>query len=108
VVICLERGADCLHMLQLMPLHLPNPDISLPHLNPDWFYFSGTGLPSLSWKSVVLNQSGSYHVKYMFVGDGVKAEVEKVIRSLRPALQLRLRFISHHGREDATPTSSAT
>ena len=50
-----------------------------------------------------LNWSCRYHVKYMFVGDGVKAEVEKVIRSLRPALQLRLRFISHHGREDATP-----
>ena len=29
----------------------------------------------------------------MFVGDGVKNEVEKVIRSLRPALQLRLRYI---------------
>jgi len=27
VVICLQRGADCLHMVQL------------PHLNPDWFYF---------------------------------------------------------------------
>jgi len=22
----------------------------LPHLNPDWFYFSGTGLATLSWK----------------------------------------------------------
>jgi len=22
----------------------------LPHLNPDWFYHSGTGLPRLSWK----------------------------------------------------------
>jgi len=22
----------------------------LPHLNPDWFYLSGTGLPGLSWK----------------------------------------------------------
>ena len=21
-----------------------------PHLNPDWFYLSGTGLPRLSWK----------------------------------------------------------
>jgi len=27
-----------------------NPLISLPHLNPDWFYLSGTGLPRLSWK----------------------------------------------------------
>jgi len=22
----------------------------LPHLNPDWFYLSGTGLPRLSWR----------------------------------------------------------
>ena len=22
----------------------------LPHLNPDWLYLSGTGLPKLSWK----------------------------------------------------------
>ena len=22
----------------------------LPHLNPDWFYISGTGIPRLSWK----------------------------------------------------------
>jgi len=49
VVICLERGADCLHMVQLMPLH-PQTHHLLPHLNPDWFYFSGTGLASLSWK----------------------------------------------------------
>jgi mediator of RNA polymerase II transcription subunit 23 len=46
-----------------------------------------------------------YHIKYMFVGDGVKGEVEKVIRSLRPALQLRLRFISHHSRDENTPVN---
>ena len=57
---------------------------------------------------VLLNITDRYHVKYMFVGDGVKAEVEKVIRSLRPALELRLRFISHHGREDAAPASQAS
>jgi len=28
VVICLERGADCLHMVQLMPLPSQNPIIS--------------------------------------------------------------------------------
>jgi len=28
VVICLERGADCLHMVQLMPLPSPHPIIS--------------------------------------------------------------------------------
>ncbi|KAL3868089.1 hypothetical protein ACJMK2_040926 [Sinanodonta woodiana] len=43
-----------------------------------------------------------YHIKYMFVGDGVKNEVEKVIRNLRPALQLRLRFISHITVEEAS------
>ena len=43
-----------------------------------------------------------YHIKYMFVGDGVKNEVEKVIRSLRPALQLRLRFISHINVEEVS------
>ena len=36
-----------------------------------------------------------YHIKYMFTGDQVKTEVEQVIRNLRPALRLRLRFISH-------------
>ena len=25
MVICLERGADCLHVVQLMPLHLQTP-----------------------------------------------------------------------------------
>ena len=49
VVVCLERGADCLHVVQLMPLH-PQTHHLLPHLNPDWFYLSGTGLPRLSWK----------------------------------------------------------
>ncbi|XP_037867967.1 mediator of RNA polymerase II transcription subunit 23 [Bombyx mori] len=36
-----------------------------------------------------------YHIKYMFVGDTLKNEVENVIRKLRPALQMRLRFITH-------------
>ncbi|XP_043213331.1 mediator of RNA polymerase II transcription subunit 23-like isoform X1 [Amphibalanus amphitrite] len=36
-----------------------------------------------------------YHVKYMHTGDSTKAEAERVIRALRPALQLRLRFITH-------------
>ena len=49
VVIFLGRGADCLHMVQLMPF-IPKPHRLLPHLNPDWFYLSGTGLPRLSSK----------------------------------------------------------
>ncbi|XP_012057151.1 PREDICTED: mediator of RNA polymerase II transcription subunit 23 [Atta cephalotes] len=36
-----------------------------------------------------------YHIKYMFVGDMTKNEVECIIRRLRPALQMRLRFIAH-------------
>ncbi|XP_037090079.1 mediator of RNA polymerase II transcription subunit 23-like isoform X3 [Pollicipes pollicipes] len=36
-----------------------------------------------------------YHIKYMHTGDSTKAEAERVIRALRPALQLRLRFITH-------------
>uniref|UniRef100_A0AAY4E3H4 Mediator of RNA polymerase II transcription subunit 23 n=1 Tax=Denticeps clupeoides TaxID=299321 RepID=A0AAY4E3H4_9TELE len=36
-----------------------------------------------------------YHVKYMFTGDSVKDQVEKIICTLRPAVKLRLRFITH-------------
>uniref|UniRef100_A0AAG5D7W1 Mediator of RNA polymerase II transcription subunit 23 n=1 Tax=Anopheles atroparvus TaxID=41427 RepID=A0AAG5D7W1_ANOAO len=35
-----------------------------------------------------------YHIKYMFVGDTMKPELEAIIRRLRPALQMRLRFIT--------------
>lgn len=31
----------------------------------------------------------------MFVGDTMKSEAETIIRKLRPALQMRLRFIAH-------------
>ena len=46
MVICLQRVADCLHMVHC----IPKPRHLLPHLNPDWFYLSFTGLPRLSWK----------------------------------------------------------
>ena len=32
-----------------MSLPYRNPNHLLPYLNPDWFYLSGTGLPSSSW-----------------------------------------------------------
>jgi len=54
MVACLERGADCLHMVQLMPLPSLNL-IILHHLYPDWFCLSGSGLPKLSWKKRPLN-----------------------------------------------------
>lgn len=38
-------------------------------------------------------------MKYMFVGDGVKSEVEKIIRNLRPELQSKLKFISFYNPE---------
>jgi len=42
VVICLERGADCLHVVGPDDA-IPKPHNLLPHLNPDWFYLSGSG-----------------------------------------------------------------
>jgi len=38
---------------------VPKPHRLLPHLNPDWFYFSGTGLPRLSWEKKPLNECSS-------------------------------------------------
>ncbi|EAT33704.1 AAEL014021-PA [Aedes aegypti] len=35
-----------------------------------------------------------YHIKYMFIGDMMKSDLEAIIRRLRPALQMRLRFIT--------------
>ena len=32
---------------------VPKPHNLLPHLNPDWFYLSGTGFTMLSWKKAV-------------------------------------------------------
>lgn len=41
-----------------------------------------------------------YHIKYMFVGDSMKAELEKIIRSLRPSTQKRLRFMTRMNVEE--------
>jgi len=51
VVVCLEKGADCLHMVQLMRLSAQKPHCLLRHLNPDWFYLSGTGVV-VTWKCI--------------------------------------------------------
>ena len=50
-----------------------NPIISShqPHFNPDWFYLSGTGLPTLSWKRghqigvVVVHGNGKYWLTHV-------------------------------------------
>nr|KAG5705860.1 hypothetical protein BaRGS_030750 [Batillaria attramentaria] len=49
-----------------------------------------------------------YHIKYMFVGDGVKNEVEKLICNLRPPLKLRLRFISHINMDETQATAASS
>ena len=36
-----------------------------------------------------------YHIKYMFIGDCAKSDIEAKIRNLRPALQMRLQFMTH-------------
>jgi len=51
VVICLERGANDLHMIQLMPL--PPRSSSLAPVKSRMVYLSGAGLPRLSWKKAV-------------------------------------------------------
>jgi len=49
-VYCLGQGAD-LHMAQLMSLPLIVSCSSKSRLVlPEWFYLSGAGLPSLSWR----------------------------------------------------------
>jgi len=35
-----------------------------------------------------------YHIKYQFTGDSVKSDAERIVRQLKPPLQLRLRFIA--------------
>uniref|UniRef100_A0A8C3AUN5 Mediator of RNA polymerase II transcription subunit 23 n=1 Tax=Cyclopterus lumpus TaxID=8103 RepID=A0A8C3AUN5_CYCLU len=44
-----------------------------------------------------------YHIKYMYTGDSVKEQVEKIIMTLRPAMKLRLRFITHSMRRFTDP-----
>ena len=44
----------------------------------------------------------------MFTGDIVKNEVESKIKNLRPALRLRLRFVTHLNIEDLPPAQSSS
>ncbi|CAG0886018.1 unnamed protein product [Darwinula stevensoni] len=46
-----------------------------------------------------------YHIKYMFTGYMVESHVEQIIRMLRPALQKRLRFITHSNTEELGGTN---
>ena len=53
MVICLERGADCSAYVPADATAIPKPDHLLPHLNPDWFYLSGTAYPGYREKEAV-------------------------------------------------------
>lgn len=44
----------------------------------------------------------------MFVGDIMKSDVEGIIRRLRPALQMRLRFIAHISIEEIHEQKEST
>ncbi|KAH1002628.1 hypothetical protein HUJ04_008697 [Dendroctonus ponderosae] len=45
-----------------------------------------------------------YHIKYMFVGDSLRKEIEVIVRKLRSPLQYRLRFMAPLNLEEAAPT----
>ena len=53
MIVCLERGADWLHFVLLMPFPSKNPLHLLPHLNSDWFYLAGMAYPGCPGKETV-------------------------------------------------------
>jgi len=72
---------------------VPKPHHLLPHLNPDWFYVCGTGLPWLSWKEAV--KRGVVVVVFMIsVCTAAPATVAGSRLSL--SLTLRQRESPHH------------
>jgi len=66
VVICLKRGANDLHMVQLLPL----PPCHLCFRKSRMVYPSGTGLPGLSWKKAVKWQYSRWTVTVLVAGRG--------------------------------------
>ncbi|VDP29809.1 unnamed protein product [Soboliphyme baturini] len=53
-----------------------------------------------------------YHMKYMYVGDSIRSETDRIITQLRPSLQLKLRYISNinidHGSGGTSSVTSST
>jgi len=49
VLVWLSSGVRC-RLFAYGPADATASHHLLPHLNPDWFYLSGTGLPRLSWE----------------------------------------------------------
>jgi len=63
--ICLLRGANDLHMVQLMPLP---PHYLFLHQNTEWFYLSGASLSRLSWNETVKQVSVCLSYKFYMPG----------------------------------------
>jgi len=58
----------------------PKPHRLLPHLNPDWFYLSGTGLPRLSFSCLRFTISLQVvPLGLFFGGGGIRVEGVKYI-----------------------------
>jgi len=76
MVICLERGANDLHIVQLMP---PPPHHLLLHLNPEWFGLSGASLPRLSWTKRLLNVCLSVCLREVKLLSGYKVKISTLI-----------------------------
>ncbi|KAK7906948.1 hypothetical protein WMY93_015560 [Mugilogobius chulae] len=49
-----------------------------------------------------------YHIKYMYTGDSVKEQVDQIIMTLRPAMKLRLRFITHSSKVEPSASAAAS
>jgi len=51
---------------------IPKPHHLLRHYNPDWFYLSGTGLPTLSWRIGQQQQQQQYIAQKLIVPSRVE------------------------------------
>jgi len=67
MVVSLERGANDLHMVQLMPLSPPS---SLAPVKSRMLYLSSAGLPRFSWKKAI--------VKWMYAKKLTRTNVSKM------------------------------
>jgi len=73
---------------------IPKPHHLLPHLNPDWFYVCGTGLPRLSWKEAV--KRGVVVVVVVVFMISVCTAAPVTVAGSRLSLTLRQRESPHH------------
>ena len=67
VVVCLERGADCLHMVQLMPLHPKTPSSLASFKSILFFTFLVPAYPGRLGKEAVKGCSSSSDEFLFFV-----------------------------------------